>query len=424
MPEPRVAVTRALERRLLAWQALDEAMPVFPVYALLFADAGLSVGQISLLLALWSVVGLVLEVPSGAWADTVSRRALLAGGAVVYAAAFATWVLVPSFAGFAAGFVLWGLSGALTSGTFQALAYDELAARGARHRYAHVIGTGHALAVAAMTVATLLAAPLLAVGGYDLVGWASVGVCLVQLAVVASLPAAPPVISTAALEEVDEQDPADLAAHEQRPSAVRTRAPGAAGAYARWRHALRTGLTEATTSTLVRGAVLASATVLSLQVLDEYFGLLLREQGAALVVVPLLVGLVGAGEAVGALVATRATAWTPRRAGAVVALAGALVGVAALAGDPVVAALALTVGYGLVQLSVVLAEVRLQDAIEHGARATVVSTSNVLAELLSVTAYVGFALAPGDGVAGPVLVLAVVVVLLGPLVARWLPPAR
>ena len=33
---------RSLEWRLLAWQALDEAMPVFPVYALLFADAGLS----------------------------------------------------------------------------------------------------------------------------------------------------------------------------------------------------------------------------------------------------------------------------------------------------------------------------------------------------------------------------------------------
>ena len=44
--------------------------------------------------------------------------------------------------------VLATLSGALTSGTFQALAYDELAARDARDRYAHVIGLGHALAVA------------------------------------------------------------------------------------------------------------------------------------------------------------------------------------------------------------------------------------------------------------------------------------
>ncbi|ROR91243.1 MFS transporter [Nocardioides aurantiacus] len=406
--------SRGLERRLLAWQALDEAMPVFPVYALLFADAGLSVGQISVLLALWSVVGIVLEVPSGAWADTVSRRGLLALGAVVYAAAFATWVLLPTFTGFAAGFALWGLSGALTSGTFQALAYDELAARGARHRYAHVIGVGQALAVAAMTVTTLLAAPLLAVGGYDLVGWASVGVCLVQLAVVARLPAAPPVVSAVALEDAD--DPDDVELEPLGP-------PRQDGAWTRWRTALRTGLGEATTSALVRGAVLASATVLALQVLDEYFGLLFREQGAALVVVPLLVGLVGAGEAVGALVATRATGWSPRRAGSVVAVAGILVGAAALAGDALVAALALTVGYGLVQLSVVLAEVRLQDSIEHDARATVVSTSNVLAELLSVAAYVGFALAPADGVARPVLVLAAVTVVLGVLVARWLPPA-
>lgn len=393
---------RALEVRLLAWQALDEAMPIFPVYALLFTDAGLSLGQVSLLLALWSVVGIVLEVPSGAWADTVSRRGLLALGAVVYAAAFATWVLVPTFAGFAAGFALWGLSGALTSGTFQALAYDELAARDARDRYAHVIGLGHALAVAAMTVTTLLAAPLLAVGGYDLVGWASVGVCLVQLAVVASLPAAPPVVSAVELSD-------DV--------------PGPGSAWARWRDALRTGLGEATTSALVRGAVLASATVLALQVVDEYFGLLFREQGAALVVVPLLVGLVGAGEAAGALVATRATGWAPRRAGGAVALAGALVGTAALVGDPLLAAVALTGGYGLVQLTVVLSEVRLQDTIEHGARATVISASNVLAELLSVAAYVGFALAPGDGVARPLLVLAAVTVLLGVLVARWLPPA-
>lgn len=407
--------SRGLERRLLAWQALDDAMPIFPVYALLFADAGLSVGQVSVLLALWSVVGIVLEVPSGAWADTVSRRGLLALGAVVYAAAFATWLLLPTFAGFAAGFVLWGLSGALTSGTFAALAYDELAARGARHRYAHVIGLGQALAVAAMTVTTLLAAPLLAVGGYDLVGWASVGVCLVQLAVVAWLPAAPPVVSAAALEDADDPDHPD-AVEELGP-------PRADGAWTRWHRALRTGLAEATTSALVRGAVLASATVLALQVLDEYFGLLFREQGAALVVVPLLVGLVGAGEAVGALVATRATGWSPRRAGSVVAVAGVLVAAAALSGDAVVAAVALTVGYGLVQLSVVLAEVRLQDSIEHDARATVVSTSNVVAELLSVAAYVGFALAPGDGVARPVLVLAAVTVLLGALVARWLPPA-
>jgi MFS family permease len=386
---------RSLRWRLLAWQALDDAMPVFPVYALLFADAGLSLTQISTLFVLWSLVGIVLEVPSGAWADAVSRRALLAGAAVTYAAAFATWVLVPTYAGFAAGFVLWGLSGALSSGTFEALAYDELAALGAKDQYARVIGLGHALAIVAMTAATLLAAPLVALGGYALVGWASVAVCLVQLGVVTSLPAAPPVASA-----VSEEEP---------------------GSWRRWREALRTGVLEATTSRVVRGAVLASAAVLSLQVLDEYFGLLLREQGAALVLVPLLVGLVSAGEALGAFLAARVTGWSPARMGVVVSVAGLLVGVAALVHDPRVAAAALAVGYGLVQLSVVVSEVRLQDTIEHGARATVISASNVLAEAVSIAAYAGFALSPSDRVALPLVVVAGATVLLGVLVRRWLP---
>src|SRR5262245_43560047 len=102
-------------------------MPVFPVYALLFAEHGVSPGGIATLLILWSSAGLGLEVPSGAWADTISRRSLLSISAVVYAGAFATWALWPAYPGFAAGFVLWALSGALSSGTFEALAYDELA---------------------------------------------------------------------------------------------------------------------------------------------------------------------------------------------------------------------------------------------------------------------------------------------------------
>ncbi len=382
-------------------------MPIFPVYALLFADAGLSLAEISLLFVLWSVVGIVLEVPSGAWADTVSRRALLAAGSTTYAAAFACWVLFPSFAGFAAGFCLWGLSGALTSGTFQALAYDELAGLGARHRYVRVIGLGHALAIVAMTLSTLAAAPLLAIGGYALAGWVSVGVCGVQLLVVLSLPAAPAVISAEEVDDVEDDLPTS--------GFVR----GRPGAWSRWRHSLRTGLHEASASVVVRGAVLASGLVLSLQFLDEYFGLLLRDQGAALVVVPLLFGVVSAGEVVGALVATRAGALSARAVGAAVSAAGLLVAAAVLLDQPVAAAVVLAVGYGLVQLCVVVSEVRLQDSIEADARATVISTSNVLAETLSVLAYLSFALA--SDVATPILLVGLLAVLLGPLVARWLP---
>ena len=52
-------------------------IPFYALYAVLFADHGLTVAQISSLFAIWSLTGFLLEVPSGALADIVSRRGLL-----------------------------------------------------------------------------------------------------------------------------------------------------------------------------------------------------------------------------------------------------------------------------------------------------------------------------------------------------------
>ena len=100
-PAPRPGVRR-LTATLYGYAFLDDFVLLYPVYALLFADTGLSVGQISSLFALWSVTGILLEVPSGAWADAVSRRLLLWLGPLLTAAGFALWVLVPSYWAFAA----------------------------------------------------------------------------------------------------------------------------------------------------------------------------------------------------------------------------------------------------------------------------------------------------------------------------------
>ena len=68
---------RRLTTTLYGYAFLDDLVLLYPVYALLFADTGLPLWQISSLFALWSLTAVVLEVPSGAWADTVSRRRLL-----------------------------------------------------------------------------------------------------------------------------------------------------------------------------------------------------------------------------------------------------------------------------------------------------------------------------------------------------------
>ena len=111
-------------------------MPIYPLYALLFADSGLSDAEISALFALWSAVGIITEVPSGALADRFGRRTALVVGALVQALGYASWVVFPEFL----GFVLWGLGGALASGAQEALLHDGLVAVGAAQHYARVQG--------------------------------------------------------------------------------------------------------------------------------------------------------------------------------------------------------------------------------------------------------------------------------------------
>ncbi|GAA3312048.1 hypothetical protein [Nonomuraea dietziae] len=63
--------------KLYAYAFLGDFILLYPVYALLFSDSGLTVPEITSLLVIWAASGLLLEVPSGALADTLSRRALL-----------------------------------------------------------------------------------------------------------------------------------------------------------------------------------------------------------------------------------------------------------------------------------------------------------------------------------------------------------
>ena len=167
---------------------LDDFVLLYPVYALLFSDAGLSLWQISSLFALWSITGVFLEIPSGAWADAVSRRTLLWLAPLLTATGFALWVTIPSYAAFALGFVLWGAGGALSSGAREALVFDELDRLGAADRYARVMGRARAAGLLAVMAAMGLAGPVFALGGYPAVGAASVLVCLLGAATATRFP--------------------------------------------------------------------------------------------------------------------------------------------------------------------------------------------------------------------------------------------
>ncbi|MCW2578869.1 MAG: major facilitator superfamily 1, partial [Blastococcus sp.] len=100
----------------MGWAALSEWVPYYPLYALLFLDTGLSTTDISVLFAVWSVTGFLVEIPAGALADRWSRRGVVVLAGLLQAAGFLVWTAAPGFGAFAIGFVVWGISGALVSG--------------------------------------------------------------------------------------------------------------------------------------------------------------------------------------------------------------------------------------------------------------------------------------------------------------------
>ncbi|MEU5635341.1 MFS transporter [Streptomyces rishiriensis] len=339
---------------LHAYAFLDEFVLLYPVYVLLFADSGLSVGRISSLFVLWSLTGVLLEVPSGAWADAVSRRTLLWLGPLLGAAGFALWVLVPSYWAFAAGFVLWGARGALGSGALEALVYEELERAGAADRYARVMGRAHALGQVAVMAATALAGPVLSAGGYRAVGAASVLASLLCAAVATRFP--------------EHRTPA---------------APSEDG----WAATLRAGFADVRRDRSVLGALLLVPAVTAVWgALDEYTPLLVEETGVPDTDVPRLLVLVWAGVTAGSLLSGPAERLG--RAGLAALLAGAALALAAgaLTGKPAGIAL-VALAFGGFQLATVLADVRLQRRIEGAGRATLTSVAGLGTELVTVAVY-------------------------------------
>ncbi|MGC4937007.1 MFS transporter [Kribbella sp. DT2] len=382
---------------------MQDLIPLYPLYQLLFEDHGLTPTEISTLFIIWSATAFLLEIPSGALADVFSRRKLLMLGPALTGLGYAAWITVPSYAAFALGFILWGAGSALISGTYEAFVYDELAARGTSGKYASLLGKARSAALVANLTATLLAIPLFALGGYLLVGFLSVLSCLAQLLVAASLPEAVRAVSA------DETDPEEADG-------------GWRGALQRYLAMLRAGLGEAATSRVVRRAVGLVALLGGFLAFDEYFPLLARGVGAPTTLVPLLIAGTVAAQAIGGALAGPAY----RLPAAVFAVGlGATAGLISWGSLSGTAAgfVPIALGYGVMQLVIVVADARLQDAIEGPARATVTSVSGFFAEVFAVSVYAGFALG-AVWVSLPVLVagLTVPVLLTALITPKALPP--
>lgn len=371
--------------------ALRDAIPLYPIYPVLFADHGLSTAEISALYVLWSATSVLLNLPAGALADRVSRRLLLVIAGFVRAIGYALWITVPTFDGFAAGFMLWGIAGSMQAGTFEALVYDELAAVNATSGYGRLTGRSGTLSLITSAGASALAVPLLAVGGFGLVGWLSVAVAAAEAVVSASLPA--------------------------RPRAAEAGVEGGFGGYLR---TLRTGLAEAATHPAVRGTLLLTALLPALTAIDEYVPLVGADYHVPTSVVPVFLLAITVTAAVGNWCAGRWWAIPGRRMALTLAVGAAMLAVTGTT-DHVAGFTGVALAFGILQFGIVGSQVRLQHAISGPARATVTSVADVGADLGAIVVFGASALVsqwlPVTGLLGA---FAVPLLLLAAMTPRWL----
>jgi MFS family permease len=309
------------------------------VYAVLFADAGLSPAAVSSLFVIWSVTTFALELPSGLWADVFSRRLLLVTAPLLAGAGFGLWTFLPSYPAFAAGFVLWGAGSALRSGTMQALVYEELERVGAPGAYARLMGRSEAVSLLAVVAASAAASPVLAAWGFRALGAASAAACVGCAVAGWFLP-------------------------ESR--------GGGEGAEPSLRSVVRRGWGQVRGEPAVRRALLLVVVLEGVTALDEYVPLLVESTGVAVSAVPLLVLVVTVGDAVGGWSAGRGVRWLAPVLGA--------------------GAVCLAAAFGVFRWAMAAADARLQERVGDGARATVSSVAGFGAEVVAVLVFAGYAL--------------------------------
>ena len=376
-------------------------MPLYPLYAVLFADTGLSAAEISSLFVIWSATGLVLEVPSGVWADVFSRRKLLTIAPALSGACFALWTYLPSYFSFAVGFILWGAGSALQSGTQQALVYEELKRVGAAAAYARLIGRAEAAGTAGQLIATGLSAPLLAAGGYHMVGLVSAAAALLATVVGWTLPEAR----------------TERTARTAQPARTARDEGGARGPVARFRRTyvevLRSGLAEVRRTRSVRRVLVLVAVLMGVTAMDEYVPLLVRSTHVGPTALTLLVGSVTVGFAVGGWFAGRGT----RRLSPALAGAAGCLAAGALSGRPAGIVL-VAVAFGVFQWAHTAVEAILQDQISDEARATVTSLAGLGTEMVGIAIFAGYALGSLWMGPGPLFALVAVPYVIVALILR------
>lgn len=175
-----------LTKRIFTLSFMSEFIVIYPFYVIMFGERGdVSAAGVGLLLAIWMIVSVVSEVPTGIIADRISKKTSLVLGRIMQLLTFAIWLFFPSFSGYLIGFIIWGIGEAFLSGAFQAYLYESL---DDKHKkvFGKIYSRSSAFTMLAYTAGSFLA---FAIGpNYPILLIVSILVSIISLGITLSLP--------------------------------------------------------------------------------------------------------------------------------------------------------------------------------------------------------------------------------------------
>ncbi len=380
---------------------VDEFGPLYAVFTLWLNDNGISASQISTMFLVWAATALVLEIPSGALADRLDRRSLLASAFGIRAVGISVWLLWPTFTGALIGAGLWAVHSALASGSWEALVHDELTAIGDERHYPRVIARISQFSNIGVAVGTLLGAGLLRLDvAMTTLGWITVAAHAGSITLVATLPD---------VRWVVHGDDADNGVHT------------AGGVYSAWWTTLKQGVAQARHTPSIAKLLAVAALQEGLFLIDEFVPLLTRDRGGSDLSAVMVVFVVWIGLLVGGEIAARRPSLPSRLLGMAV-FAGAAVMALALVADDVWPLAMIAIGYVAIEAAWITSDARLQERIPSATRATITSVRGFGSASVSIAAFalIGV-MSDGDDPTPGLFVIVAATAAVGLMIIRWLP---
>ncbi|MCK5474441.1 MAG: MFS transporter [Candidatus Aenigmarchaeota archaeon] len=131
-----------------------------PILVIFFQAKGLTITQVMSLQALFALMVVILEVPTGAVADILGRKKTITLGTIFVGLGVACYAFAESFLGFVFAEMLFAIGAALASGADTAILYDTLKKLKKEKLFTKIVGRTTAIGFVALAVASIIGSQL------------------------------------------------------------------------------------------------------------------------------------------------------------------------------------------------------------------------------------------------------------------------